>query len=717
MPGLPGVGAALVPGGVLSGTTAHRPAKSGCCAVAIGAAIPRAASATTHIAPESSRGRRRIAFTSLRITIAKRTNAATVPHVLELQAKAVRIGQVQLLGVPAHLDRRIDSLGSEFPLDGIRVESIQTEADVIDPRLLAGVQRVHSEKARTHREIGSRRLLRQNRHPEQALIERLGSLDVADVHRHVIELPCNANRWCRARWSMWERERGERTYQLPSRQLAIVIVVEESLETLECRHGHVCACAERAGTPGWPVTTYDPFPARASRVPTRARLPRPPSTDTAPQLGGLLHHLIANSLASSKTAVERRAPYPAVRSPRPCDHMKRLVVTALALAACRPNQPEERYGFVARLGRDTVSVESVRRRGNHVTSDEVDRFPLVRQRHTEIDLLPNGGIRHLVMDIVTPSEAENQRNRRVTVDVTKDSVHITKRDSAGTVRRDFATRGGVAMAHLPQMYSLYELYFAAALGRMASATSRDTARLRQFYIDREFDNFPLHRGFVMLKPDHKAEIRHDWLSGIGEATLDSANRLISYSGARTTYKVDVERLSVLPDVKSIGDRFAAMETASGGFKSLSVRDTARGKIGNAIFAVDYGRPLMRGRVLLGNVIQYDRVWRTGANAATQFSTSAPITIAGLNVPAGTYTLWTVPHTSGVELIVNKETGQWGTGYNGTLNLGKVPMQAETVTVPVDKFTISIVPSDARHGSLVMEWGTFKWIAPIAETRN
>ena len=393
--------------------------------------------------------------------------------------------------------------------------------------------------------------------------------------------------------------------------------------------------------------------------------------------------------------------------------MKRIGLLVV-LAACSSNQPEERYGFIARLGRDTVSVESVSRRGNHIVSDEVDRFPRVRQRHTEIDLDDDGTIRHLTMDIHTPSEPENQRNRRVVVDVGNGEVRISKRDKTGTAEKKFGIGESIAMPHLPQMYSLYDLYFTAAL-KNAEASKLgpgDTVRLRQYYIDREFDNFPLHRGFVMLKPDHKAEIRHDWLSGIGEATLDSANHLVSYSGARTTYKVEVERLGDLPDVKSIGDRFATTETASGGFKSLSVRDTARGKIGTATFAVDYGRPLARGRVLLGDIIPYDRVWRTGANAATQFSTSVPITIAGLSVPAGMYTLWTVPHTNGVELIVNKETGQWGTGYNGALNLGKAPMKADSVATPAEKYTISIVSTDSQHGALVMEWGNFKWSAPI-----
>jgi hypothetical protein len=128
--------------------------------------------------------------------------------------------------------------------------------------------------------------------------------------------------------------------------------------------------------------------------------------------------------------------------------------------------------------------------------------------------------------------------------------------------------------------------------------------------------------------------------------------------------------------------------------------------------VDYARPLARGRTLLGNVITYDRVWRTGANAATQFTTSAPITLGGLSVPPGTYTLFTLPHPTRVELMVNTQTGQWGTQYDRARDLGVVVMQSEVVNDSVEKFTIAIVPSNPRHGTLSMAWGTFRWTVPI-----
>src|SRR5689334_20723896 len=322
--------------------------------------------------------------------------------------------------------------------------------------------------------------------------------------------------------------------------------------------------------------------------------------------------------------------------------LRPLILIALATIGCRPDGPRQQYGFIARLGNDTVSVESITRHGNKVVVDGVDRFPRVRSRHTEIELGPGSTIRHLVMDIHTPSEPANQRERHVTANVTADSVHILQTDKAGKLRHEFATNGAVAMAHVPQMYSLYELYFDAALARAAllKRAAGDTIQLRQFYIDREFDRFPLHHGVVRILPDNRAEIQHDWLAGTGQAGFDSTGHMLTYSGARTTYLVDVTRLTSPPDIKPIADKWEALETANGGVKQLSVRDTVRSSVGNATLTIDYGRPLARGRTLLGNVVPYDRVWRTGANAATQLTTSAPIRLAGIKLAAGTYTLWT-----------------------------------------------------------------------------
>jgi Protein of unknown function (DUF2911) len=395
--------------------------------------------------------------------------------------------------------------------------------------------------------------------------------------------------------------------------------------------------------------------------------------------------------------------------------MKPSPLLVLLVLACDAAAPPERYGFVALLGNDTVSVERVSRSPTRLVTDGVDRWPLVRRRHTEFDLAADGRIRRMVMDVRTPNgRSPKERGRRITASFSNDAVTISVRDSSGVRDTSFATGGAITVPHVSMMYSVIELEIAAALRRAAAAglETGDSVPFRQFYPDRDVGpSFVLHRGFVRPHPGGKVELRHDWLAGTGDVTVDSGGRLLTYSGMRSTYKVAVARTATPPDVESIADRLAVAERRTGPAQ-LSVRDTARAAIGAASFSVDYGRPLARGRTLLGNVIGYDRVWRTGANAATQFTCSAPITLGGLSLPAGTYTLWTVPRVGRADLIVNRQTGQWGTEYHRAQDLGTVSMQSDSVDTPVEQFTISIEASDARRGTLALAWGTFRWTAPI-----
>jgi hypothetical protein len=396
--------------------------------------------------------------------------------------------------------------------------------------------------------------------------------------------------------------------------------------------------------------------------------------------------------------------------------MPRLLPAAAALAAlgCANSTPPEHYAFVTLLGHDTVAVERIARTPTRLVTDGVDRWPFVRRRHTEFDLSPDGTIRRMVMDVRTPNgPSPRERARRVTADFSDDAVTIAVRDSSGERDTAFATAGAITVPHVSMMYSVIELEIAAALRQVANGLAPgDSVLFRQFYPDRDVGpSFTMHRGWVHPRPGGKVELRHGWLAGTGDVTVDSRGRMLTYSGARSTYKVAATRTTTLPDIDSIAERFATAERRTGQ-QQLSVRDTARGAIGSATLSVDYGRPLARGRTLLGDVIPYDRVWRTGANAATQLTTSSPITLGGLSLPAGTYTLWTVPRVGRADLIVNRQTGQWGTEYRRARDLGAVPMRSDSVDTPVEQFTISIEPRDARHGTLTMAWGTFRWTASI-----
>jgi hypothetical protein len=145
----------------------------------------------------------------------------------------------------------------------------------------------------------------------------------------------------------------------------------------------------------------------------------------------------------------------------------------------------------------------------------------------------------------------------------------------------------------------------------------------------------------------------------------------------------------------------------------SPRDTAMQMIGGTHVMVDYGRPSKRGREIFGGLVPHDRVWRTGANAATTFVTSRDLVIGGTPVPAGTYTLYTLPSAKGWKLIVNKQTGQWGTEYDQGQDLARIDMKVETASgPPVEQFTIDIEPRGTTGGTLRLSWDTTRASVPF-----
>lgn len=119
--------------------------------------------------------------------------------------------------------------------------------------------------------------------------------------------------------------------------------------------------------------------------------------------------------------------------------------------------------------------------------------------------------------------------------------------------------------------------------------------------------------------------------------------------------------------------------------------------------ISYSRPSMRGRKIMGGLVPYGQVWRTGANEATTLTTPVDLNIGGTNVPAGKYTLWTLPTASEWKLIINKQTGQWGTEYDESKDLARVKMQKSALSQPVEQFTISWDKKGDDSADLVLEW--------------
>lgn len=125
--------------------------------------------------------------------------------------------------------------------------------------------------------------------------------------------------------------------------------------------------------------------------------------------------------------------------------------------------------------------------------------------------------------------------------------------------------------------------------------------------------------------------------------------------------------------------------------------------GGKMVTVDYSSPRAKGRKIFGDLVPYGEVWRAGANEATTFVTTSDLMVGGSHVPAGSYTLFTIPNKDKWTLIISKKTGEWGIPYPGAdQDFARVDMKVSATSSPVENFTMAF--DKAGTGcSLRMEW--------------
>jgi hypothetical protein len=150
---------------------------------------------------------------------------------------------------------------------------------------------------------------------------------------------------------------------------------------------------------------------------------------------------------------------------------------------------------------------------------------------------------------------------------------------------------------------------------------------------------------------------------------------------------------------------------------VSPQDTVNATVGDAKITIVYGRPYTKDpksgekRKIWGGLIPYGKVWRMGANEATLLTTDKDLTIGGTAVPAGKYSLYLWPEEGGAKLIVNKQTGQWGTKYDESQDLVRIDLKKQAADKPVDQFTI-VVDQTGTDRVLKLMWEETQYSAAI-----
>jgi hypothetical protein len=147
----------------------------------------------------------------------------------------------------------------------------------------------------------------------------------------------------------------------------------------------------------------------------------------------------------------------------------------------------------------------------------------------------------------------------------------------------------------------------------------------------------------------------------------------------------------------------------------SPHETVTASVGGKTITITYGRPYMKGRKIYGGLVPFDKVWRTGADEATTFTTDGDLMLGSLHVPAGTYALFTIPGASEWTVILNKVSKTWGAfdyEKNKAEDLGQLKAKTKTIAAPVEQLTLAIEPAGGKKATLSIVWETTRVTVPI-----
>lgn len=372
-----------------------------------------------------------------------------------------------------------------------------------------------------------------------------------------------------------------------------------------------------------------------------------------------------------------------------------LVVTPLAA-----QRGKVTGAFVVRLGADTIAVERYHRKGNRIEGTEAIRTPATTLRHYVATVGPGGRVQSFQYDAhrVAGGAPPTKGMIRFGADTTTVTATINGRDTT----MKFAVRNGTPYVNFS--YGIMELAMMRVRASKADSSVLDLVMI----------------GNPQTVPATIRRVGRDTLTiamfeqSSYRARVDKAGRIMGLHGLNTTQKVLVDRVKDV-DVAAMAAEWARRDAAGQTIGVLSPLDSAVATVDGAGMSIRYSRPARRGRAIMGTVVPYDQVWRTGANAATMFRTDADLMIGGTLVPAGSYTLWTLPKTNGATLIVNKQIGQWGTEYDMSKDLARIPLTMSKLATPADRFTMMIEPGSAG-GVIRYMWDDTQFEVPFTVKR-
>ncbi len=313
-------------------------------------------------------------------------------------------------------------------------------------------------------------------------------------------------------------------------------------------------------------------------------------------------------------------------------------------------------GFLTRLGNDTIAIERYERTGDVINGSILRRSPqAVIVRYT-IRLNADG----------TPASYEQSTTRADGTALPNAPAALKMTFTGDSVIREVVQNGQpVTLRAAAPRGTLPSIGLSWLAAQMQVANARKGGVVHTIgFSPNQAAPSPLE--VRLIGADSAEIVQQGFRTGV---KLDAKGLVVRGDGSLTTQKFLATPVAN-PDIASLGAAWAAAQPMG----AASTRDTVTATIGDAKIWIDYGRPAKRGREVWGKLVPYDTTWRFGANSAAQFRTDTDLEIGGVTVPAGFYSLWLYPSAGQSYLIINSQTGQWGTMYDASKDVARIPVQ-------------------------------------------
>ena len=366
-------------------------------------------------------------------------------------------------------------------------------------------------------------------------------------------------------------------------------------------------------------------------------------------------------------------------------YARALIFTAITLMPAARAAAQDSH-VVYRLGRDTMAIEQFTRTGNRMHGEVVSRLGNAVIRTAYDVALNNNGKPVTAIFRQRAANGANLPNQPTEVRLTfvGDSVKREAVYADSTNTRMLPAQNAILM--FVPAYGLAETGL-VQLRRSNAASATFT--------------------FVGLGTGAPGSITMTRAGGdtiVAGAHIfraDRDGRMLSVDATNTTQKLVGTRSNGRVDLNAIASAFRPAGALSG-------RGAAHASFNRSVVFANYGRPQVRERTVWGGVlVPFDTIWRAGANEATHLATTRELTFGNVVVPPGIYTMFIFNARTGPLLVINRQTGQWGTQYDQSQDVGRIPMQFSPTESHVEEFTIDIRALGGNRGAIEFSWGNQK----------